>query len=115
MFFFSGLALIHYGLYQLFPDLYFSNEIILSYALLFILNSMGSTLFFLSSDDSFKIDFAQLFLAFTTLQMLVSFAFSAYIKIRFDEHAKSILSQFIVLFLLTLIFQSVYFIKTKVK
>ncbi|HZH87446.1 MAG TPA: hypothetical protein VFD77_09015 [Brumimicrobium sp.] len=113
--FFSGLGLIHYGIHQFFPDLYFGDEIILAYAVLFILNSIGSTLFFLGAGGSYKIDFAQLFLIFTTLQMLGAFSFSAYIKIGFEGNAKPALLQFVVLFFITLIFQTTYFVKTKVK
>jgi hypothetical protein len=115
MLFFAGLALIHYGVFQIAPNLYFGNEIILAYAVLFILNSTGATIFYLGTRGSVKIDFAQLFLVFTTLQMLGSFAFAAYIKIGFEENAKSALLQFVALFLMTLIFQTTYFVKTKVK
>src|SRR5690554_3826886 len=86
--FFLGVALIHYGVYDLFPELYFGDEIILSYAILFILNSIGATIFFLGSRGASKIDFAQLYLVFTTIQMLGCFAFAAYIKIGFPENAK---------------------------
>ncbi|HLW30531.1 MAG TPA: hypothetical protein VKX29_06710 [Brumimicrobium sp.] len=113
IFFFTGLALIHYGIYQFFPNLYFGDEIILSYAVLFILNSIGATLFFLGTSGSFKVEFAQLFLIFTTIQMLGSFAFAAYIKLGFEENSKPALIQFVLLFFLSLIFQTAYFVKTK--
>jgi len=113
--FFTGLALIHYGIFQFYPQLYFGNEIILSYALLFILNSVGATIFYLGNNESFKIDFAQLYLIFTTLQMLGCFIFAAFIKMKFEENAKASLMQFVVLFLLSLIFQTIYLVKTKVK
>lgn len=113
--FFSGMALIHYGLYDFYPTMYFGNEIILSYALLFILNSLGATLFYLGSKDAFKIDFAQLYLIFTTIQMLGCFSFAAYVKIKFEENAKQALIQFVVMFFISLIFQTVYLVKTKVK
>ncbi|PKR81388.1 hypothetical protein CW751_04850 [Brumimicrobium salinarum] len=115
MLFFTGLACIHFGVYQLFPELYFGDEIILSYAVLFILNSIGATIFFLGNSGSFKIDFAQLFLVFTTLQMLGSFAFAAYIKLSYIENTKPALMQFVVLFMITLVFQTTYFVKTKIK
>lgn len=115
IFFFTGLALIHKGIYQLFPDLYFGNEIILAYTVLFILNSMASTIFYLGTSGMVKIEFAQLFMVFTTLQMLGSFAFAAYIKIGYEQNAKPALIQFVVLFFISLIFQTIYFIKTKIK
>ncbi|WP_107039391.1 hypothetical protein [Brumimicrobium mesophilum] len=115
LFFFTGLALIHYGILQTYPDIYFGNEIILSYAVLFILNSVGATIFYLGNNENNKIDFAQLYLLFTTIQMLGCFAFAAYIKIGFDEIAKPVLIQFVVLFFISLVFQTVYLVKTKVK
>lgn len=113
--FFAGLALIHFGLYQWFPTLYFGDEIILAYAVLFIINSVGATIFFLGTSGSFKIDFAQLYLLFTTIQLLGCFAFAAFIKISYEENAKPALIQFVVLFFTSLIFQTIYLIKTKVK
>ncbi|HLV40766.1 MAG TPA: hypothetical protein VKY37_00675 [Brumimicrobium sp.] len=113
--FFSGIALIHYGILQMFPEVYFGNEIILAYAVLFILNSIGSTIFFLGRYGAAKIEFAHLFMVFTTIQMLGSFAFAAYMKIGYEENAKPVLMQFIVLFLITLAFQTVRFIKQKSK
>ena len=115
IFFFTGLALIHNGIYQLYPDLYFGNEIILAYALLFILTSTASTIFFLGNRGAVKIEFAQLFMIFTTLQLIGSFAFAAYVKIGFEENAKPALMQFVVLFFITLAFQTTYFVKTKLK
>lgn len=115
MVFFTGIALIHYGILQMYPELYFGNEIILAYAVLFILNSMGSTIFFLGKSGAAKIDFSQLFLVFTTVQMLGTFAFAAYIKIGFEENARPALIQFSILFLITLAFQTTYFVKTKVE
>lgn len=112
--FFTGLGLIHYGLYSFFPELYFGDEIILSYAVLFILNSIGATIFYLGNSGTFKIDFAQLYLLFTTIQMLGCFAFAAYIKLGYEENAKPVLLQFVALFLVGLFFQTVYLIKTKV-
>ncbi|PWH85477.1 hypothetical protein [Brumimicrobium oceani] len=113
--FFVGLALIHYGLFQIYPTMYFGNEIILSYTVLFILNSIGATIFYLGNNGSFKIEFAQLYLIFTTIQMLGCFAFAAYLKIGFEETAKPALIQFVVLFFASLIFQTTYLVKTKVK
>lgn len=113
--FFAVLALIHKALYSFFPELYFGDEIILSYAVLFILNSLGSTLFHLGNNGSFKVDFAQLYLAFTTIQMLGCFAFAAFIKIGYPENAKPALIQFVLLFFCSLIFQTIYFVKTRVK
>jgi len=113
--FFTGLALIHYGLYSLFPGMYFGDEIILSYAFLFIINSIGTTIFYLGNKGTLKIDFAQLYLLFTTIQMLGCFLFAAFIKFRFEENAKSVLLQFVALFLVGLAFQTVYLLKTKVK
>lgn len=112
--FFSGLALIHYGLLDMFPEIYFGKEIILSYTVLFILNSMGATIFFLGNSGKIKIDFAQLYLLFTTIQMLGCFVFAAFIKLRFEENAKSILVQFVMMFFISLTFQTIYLIKTKV-
>ncbi len=113
--FFTGLALIHYGLYDMYPSMYFGDEIILIYAVLFIINSIGSTIFYLGNSGANKIEFAQLYLLFTTIQMLGCFAFAAYIKLSYEENAKPALIQFVVLFFISLIFQTAYLVKTKVK
>lgn len=113
--FFAGLALTHYGLYDLFPNMYFGDEIILSYAVLFILNSVGATIFYLGSNGPNKIDFGHLYLLFTTIQMLGCFSFAAFVKISYEQNAKPALIQFVTLFLLSLIFQTIYLVKTKVK
>lgn len=113
--FFTVLALIHAGIMQLYPTLYFGDEIILSYAVLFILNSIGATIFFLGTSGSFKIDFGQLYLVFSSIQMLGSFVFAAYLKIQYEDNVKEALIQFVILFLITLAFQTTYFLKTKVK
>lgn len=113
--FFVGLALIHYGLYDMYPSMYFGDEIILTYAVLFIINSIGSTIFYLGNSGAIKIEFAQLYLLFTTIQMLGCFAFAAYIKLSYEENAKPALIQFVVLFFISLIFQTAYLVKTKVK
>src|SRR5690554_1731051 len=115
IFFFTGLALIHYGIRQAIPELYFGDEIILAYTVLFILNSMGVTLFYLGKSGAAEIEFAQLYMIFTSLQMVGSFSFAAYIKIGYPENVKPALVQFVVLFLITLAFQTVYFVKTKIK
>lgn len=115
LFFFTGLALVHFGLLEIFPEMYFGKEIILSYAVLFILNSIGATIFYLGNSGKIKIDFAQLYLLFTTIQMLGCFMFATYIKISFEEVAKPVLIQFVVLFFISLIFQTIYLVKTKVK
>ncbi|RYM36000.1 hypothetical protein ERX46_03110 [Brumimicrobium glaciale] len=113
--FFAGIALIHYGIYEMYPSIYFGDEIILSYALLFILNSVGATIFYLGNNGTFKIDFAQLYLVFTTIQMLGCFSFAAYVKFKFEENAKVALIQFVILFFVSLVFQTIYLVKTKVR
>jgi hypothetical protein len=113
--FFAGIALIHYGIYEMYPSIYFGDEIILSYALLFILNSVGATIFYLGNNGTFKIDFAQLYLVFTTIQMLGCFSFAAYVKLKFEENAKVALIQFVILFFVSLVFQTIYLVKTKVR
>ncbi|MDX1652999.1 MAG: hypothetical protein R3277_10935 [Brumimicrobium sp.] len=111
-FFYLILILAHWLVYNLFPGLYFGDEIILSYAVLIILSFTGNSLFRLTKRFK-EIQFAQLFMIFTTVQLLGAMVFAAYIRYAKPEYAKEVLLQFVILFFVVLLFQSIYFVKRK--
>lgn len=113
--FFLVIGLLHFGVCQLYPQLYFGNEIILSYVVLFLLNFIGTTIFYTGKKRLKDVGFPQLFMIFSTVQFLGSLIFVAYISFTNKVNAKAILIQFVILFFITLIFQSIYFVKTKIK
>lgn len=111
MFFFIGVLLLHVILLQLFPILYFGKEIILSYFIFAILEITRIFLFYLDSTKKIDIGFAQVFIVFTTIQLLVVFAFVVIIKLFNEGDIKHILLPFAVIFCLLLAFQVIQLLK----
>lgn len=103
--FFVILFICHYGIAVSLPDLYFGPEIILSYAVLIILESIRLILFIAFEKGKLKLEFVQVFMVFTTVQMLASFAYAVFMTMEFRENAEPVLLQFVLMFFITLIYQ----------
>jgi hypothetical protein len=71
---------------------------------------MGSTLFFLNQKLEVS-NFAGMFMVFTTIQLLACMSFSLGIKVIREDNAKVTLLHFVSVFFITLIFQTIYFLK----
>lgn len=56
-------------------------------------------------------NFAGMFIVFTTIQLLAAMSFSLAMKLIREEHAKVALIHFVVAFFVTILFQSIYLIK----
>lgn len=108
--FFGILALIHFVLANVFPKPYFNKQLILCYTVLIIICFVGNMLVQIALKKENDSAFLGMFLVFTTIQMLAGMSFSAYIVYGDFQFSKEIVLQFIILFFLGLIFQSIYFI-----
>lgn len=109
--FFAVIALFHFAIASVFPQPYFNHQLILCYVVLVLISFVGNTLlqFALKKED--KSAFSEMFLVFTTIQMLVAMSFSAYLIYGGFQFKKELVLQFIILFFLSLIFQSLFFIR----
>jgi hypothetical protein len=108
--FFALLGTVHYCILDFFPPIQPANDFYLIYALLMIINLMGATLFYLGRNLEVG-SFAGLYLIFTTIQLLGAMSFALAIRVIREEDAKQTLLHFVAAFMLSLIFQSYYYIK----
>jgi hypothetical protein len=108
--FFIGLGFIHFSLQGILPPIQPEKDFYLLYAVLLIVNYMGITLFFLGGKLA-TVNFAGLFIVFTTIQLLAAMSFALAIKVLRPEDAKNTLLQFVVLFFCNLIFQTIYYVR----
>lgn len=108
------LAGTHFGLSYSMDLILFDNTSILSYVVLIILSLIGSSVFLMEKKIK-DLEFPQAFLIVTVVQMLGAMSFSAYLRYTLTENIRALVLQFVVIFLLFLIFQSVYLIRTKAR
>lgn len=108
--FFLVLGTIHYLLSPYLPEIKFANDFFIIYILLFSVSVMGSTLFYFNIKLK-MMNFAGMFIVFTTIQLLAAMSFSLAMKLIREEHAKIVLIHFVVVFFITILFQSIYLIK----
>ncbi len=108
--FFVLLGVLHYNLLPYFPSIEPQNDFFLIYACLFALNMMGATLFYLQRKLQLM-EFAGMFLVFTTIQLLACMSFALAIRLVREDDAKVTLLHFVAVFFIALFAQSFYFIK----
>lgn len=112
--FFIVLGTLHFLLLPYLPKIYFSNDFFIIYILLFSISVIGNTLFYFNLKLK-MMNFAGMFIVFTTIQLLAAMSFSLAMKLIREEHAKVILIHFVVAFFVTILFQSVYLIRKQQK
>lgn len=110
--FFLALGTIHFFLLPFLPEIKFSKDFYVIYILLFSISVMGNTLFYFNIKLK-MMNFAGMFIVFTTIQLLAAMSFSLAMKLIREEHAKVILIHFVVVFFMTILFQSIYLIKSQ--
>tara|TARA_B100000508_G_scaffold75230_1_gene58656 strand:+ start:127823 stop:128194 length:372 start_codon:yes stop_codon:yes gene_type:complete len=108
------LAVIHLLLSKGIDMIIINRPALGCYFVLVILSFMGNTVFSLQTRSS-NIEFPQAFMIVTTLQLLGAMSFAAYLRYTIVDDMKTIVLQFVAAFILFLIFQSIYLIKTKAK
>lgn len=108
--FFLVLGLIHFFLLPFLPEIKYTNDFYIIYILLFTISVMGNTLFYFNVKLK-MMNFAGMFIVFTTIQLLAAMSYSLAMKLIREEHAKVILIHFVVAFFVTILFQSIYLIK----
>lgn len=106
------LVTIHFGLSQFIELVYFGKEVILGYFVLLILGVIGNSVFLIEKRAK-NIEFPQAFMIVTVFQLLGAMSFVTYLRYTLENQMKTVLLQFVALFIVFLIFQSVYLIITK--
>lgn len=107
-----ALVAIHFGLSQFVELVYFGKEVILGYFVLLILGVIGNSVFLIEKKAK-NIEFPQAFMIVTVFQLLGAMSFVTYLRYTLENQMKTVLLQFVALFIVFLIFQSVYLIRTK--
>ncbi|GEM_PF-3295392 len=103
---------IHAGLSSFTTIIRLDEKSYLSYAVLFILAVIGSSVFVLEKRMK-NIEFPQAFMIVTVVQLLGVMSYVTYLRYTLTDHLKTNMLQFVVIFLIFLAVQSVYLIKTK--
>lgn len=112
--FYLVLGGIHYLLLPKLPAMAHKNDFLLVYICLLAISVMGNTLFYFRR----KLDlmnFASMFMIFTTIQLLACMSFALAIKLMRGDEATNSAIHFVVVFLITLTFQSIYLVKKQQK
>ena len=106
------MAAVHFGLSAVVDLVYFGKEVILGYFVLLILGILGNSVF-LIEERAKNIEFPQAFMIVTVVQLLGAMSYVTYLRYTLTVQMKTVLLEFVVLFMVFLIFQSVYLIKTR--
>lgn len=107
--FYLIIGVLHYFLLPYLPEIKPLNDFYLIYVVLFTVSIMGNTLFFFNKKLEL-INFSGVFIAFTVIQLLAAMSFSLAIKLIREDNSKIVLIHFVIVFFVTLIFQSIYLI-----
>lgn len=103
---------IHAGISSFTTIVRLDEKSYLSYAVLFILAVIGSSVFVLEKRVK-NIEFPQAFMIVTVVQLLGVMSYVTYLRYTLTDHLKANMLQFVVIFLIFLAVQSIYLIKTK--
>ena len=110
--FYLVMGTVHYLLIPYIEDGLVNTDFFLIYLFLLLVNVLGNLLFYFNQ----KLDlmsFSAAFIIFTVVQLLACMSFALTIKMLRTDEAKLVLLHFVVVFFISLIFQSVYFVRNQ--